>query len=53
VRNLQILYLPAKKCMNPAPNLEDNPGKHHELAAYLVILALREAYPCKEENPSQ
>ena len=33
--------------------LEDNPGKHHELAAYLVILALREAYPCKEENPSQ
>jgi len=33
--------------------LEDNPGKHHEQAAYLVILALREAYLCKEENPSQ
>ena len=33
--------------------LEDNPGKYHELAAYLVILALREVYPCKEENPSQ
>lgn len=33
--------------------LEDNPWKHHELAAYLVILALREVYPCKEENPSQ
>jgi hypothetical protein len=29
--------------------LEDNPGKHHDLAAYLVILALREAYPCQEE----
>jgi len=39
--------------MNPAPNLEDNPGKHHELAAYLVILALREAYPCKEEHPGR
>ena len=33
--------------------LEDNPGKHHEQAAYLVILALREAYHCKEENPGQ
>lgn len=27
-----------------------NPGKHHELAAYLVILALHEAYPCLEED---
>ena len=27
-----------------------NPGKHHELAAYLVILALHEAYPCLEEG---
>jgi hypothetical protein len=33
--------------------LEDNPGKHHDLAAYLVILALREGYPCKEENFSK
>ena len=27
--------------------LEDNPEKHHDLAAYLVLLALREAYPCQ------
>lgn len=33
--------------------LEDNPGKHHELAAYLVILALRESYPCQEANPAK
>jgi hypothetical protein len=32
---------------------EDNPGKHHDLAAYLVILVLREGYPCKEENFSK
>ena len=30
--------------------LENNPDKHHDLAAYLVIIALREAYPCTEEN---
>jgi len=28
--------------------LEDNPGKHDDLASYLVILALRQAYPCQE-----
>jgi len=33
--------------------LEDNPGKHHDLAAYLVILALREAYPCQEDTSGQ
>ena len=30
--------------------LEENPGKYHDLAAYLVILALREAYPCNEDK---
>jgi len=30
--------------------LEENPEKHHDQAAYLVILALREAYPCDEEK---
>jgi hypothetical protein len=30
--------------------LEDHPEKHHDLAAYSVILALREAYPCQEET---
>jgi hypothetical protein len=33
--------------------LEDNPGKHHDLAAYLVILALRNAYPCQETTSGQ
>ena len=33
--------------------LEDNPEKHHDLAAYNVILALREAYPCQEETFSK
>ncbi len=28
--------------------LEDNPEKLHDLAGYLVILALSEAYPCPE-----
>jgi hypothetical protein len=30
--------------------LADNTEKLHDLAAYLVILALREAYPCQEET---
>ena len=29
--------------------LRDNPEKHEDLAAYLVILALHEAYPCGQE----
>ena len=32
--------------------LEDNPEKHHDLAAYLVVLALRNAYPCRQEGTS-
>jgi len=32
--------------------LEDNPEKHHDLAAYLVVLALRSAYPCLQEGTS-
>ena len=30
--------------------LEANQARLHDLAAYLVILALREAYPCREEG---
>ena len=30
--------------------LENNPEKHQDLAAYLVTLALREAYPCQEDS---
>lgn len=30
--------------------LEANGARLHDLAAYLVILALREAYPCREEE---
>ena len=33
--------------------LEDNPGKLHDLAAYLVILALQEAYPCRKASSGQ
>ena len=33
--------------------LEENPERHHDLAAYLVILALRDAYPCQEPEPEQ
>jgi len=33
--------------------LEDNPARHHDLAAYLVILALQQAYPCQAEEPGQ
>ena len=34
--------------------LENNQEKHHDLAAYLVILALRYAYPCPQEaTPTQ
>jgi len=33
--------------------LAGNPGKHSDLAAYLVILALREAYPCRETTSGQ
>jgi len=33
--------------------LENYPDRHHDLAAYLVILALREVYPCKEEEPGR
>ena len=29
--------------------LEKNPQKHHDLAAYLVILALQDSYPCGGE----
>lgn len=29
--------------------LADNTRKHHDLAAYLVILALQNAYPCQED----
>ena len=29
--------------------LENNPGKHHDLAGYLVVLALSETYPCQED----
>ena len=29
--------------------LENNQEKHHDLAGYLVVLALRETYPCQEE----
>ena len=29
--------------------LADNTEKHHDLGAYLVILALRETYPCQKE----
>jgi hypothetical protein len=32
---------------------ENNPDKHHDLAAYLVVLALHEAYPCQEISPEQ
>lgn len=28
--------------------LEERSDRHHDLAAYLVILALQEAYPCQE-----
>jgi len=31
-----------------AKYLADTPDKHHDLAAYMVILALRESYPCLE-----
>ena len=30
--------------------LEANPDKLHDLAAYLVVLALHETYPCREEQ---
>jgi hypothetical protein len=30
--------------------LETNQARLHDLAAYLVILALREAYPCRKED---
>ena len=33
--------------------LGNNPGKHDDLAAYLVVLALREAYPCQEPTSGQ
>ena len=32
--------------------LKDNPEKHHDLAAYLVVHALRYAYPCQQEGTS-
>ena len=31
--------------------LEDNRENHHDLAAYLVLLSLREAYPCQGDIP--
>ena len=33
--------------------LADNPDRHQDLAAYLVILALREAYPCPAATAGQ
>ena len=30
--------------------LDNNQDKHHDLAAYLVILALHETYPCRETS---
>jgi len=33
--------------------LEDNTRKHHDLAAYLVILALQNAYPCEADRPGE
>ena len=33
--------------------LADNPGKHDDLAAYQVILALQQAYPCPEDGPGK
>jgi len=33
--------------------LADNPGKQDDPAAYLVILALSQAHPCREENSAQ
>ena len=33
--------------------LENNPEKHHDLAGYLVVLALRESYPCTEQMPKE
>jgi len=33
--------------------LKENPEHHQDLAAYLVILALHEAYPCPEATSGQ
>ena len=33
--------------------LEANPARLHDLAAYLVILALRDNYPCRKEEASR
>lgn len=33
--------------------LENNPEKHHDLAGYLVVLALRETYPCQGDVSSE
>ncbi len=33
--------------------LEEHPDRHHDLAAYLVILALQETYPCQNTEPDQ
>lgn len=33
--------------------LEENPDKLHDLAAYLVIIALSEAYPCQKSGTEE
>ncbi len=41
---------PAQVIRDVTQYLADNPGKQDDLAAYLVITALHEAYPCQEEK---
>jgi hypothetical protein len=41
---------PAQVIRSVTRYLAENPGKHDDLAAYLVITALREAYPCYAEE---
>ncbi len=33
--------------------LDEHPDRHHDLAAYLVILALQQAYPCEGTESGQ
>ena len=40
---------PAQVIREVTKFLADNPEKHQDLAAYSVILALRNAYPCRDE----
>ena len=41
---------PARVIRDVTAYLDANEAALHDLAAYLVILALREAYPCSEED---